>query len=279
MGLINFIKAKLPKPEAKAANGKNVATKKVALCLGGGGARGYAHIGAIKAFEEAGLSFDLVVGTSAGSLVGALYAADIKYAEMDSYAANINMREVHNGIIFTPNDAMKIGKLVTNLIGDAQITNLKKQFACVAVDLIEGKQVIIDSGKVGEAVSASSAVPLFFRPITIGARHLVDGGLLNNIPADVCKMLGATAVVTVDINPTRGGGTNETGIIDVLKATFSIMSANSSINGLRASDVIIAPDLSKFKATSKDGYQEMIELGYSAAKAQIERVKGLFGGI
>lgn len=265
--------------EKKGANFKG-ATKgapvKVALCLGGGGARGFAHVGALKAFEEAGLDFPLCVGTSAGSLIAAFYCAGIKSADLINYAGTINMREVHNGIVFTPNDPMKIGRLVTNLIGDAEIKNLPKQFAAVAVDLIEGRQTILDSGKVGEAVSASSAVPVFFRPLNIGSWHLVDGGLLNNIPADVARMLGADKVVTVDINPTRGGGTAETGMIDVIKATFNIMSANSSINGLRASDVVIAPDLSKFKATSKEGFQEMIDLGYKAAKAKISEIKALY---
>lgn len=259
----------------KGAKKNKAERPKLGLCLGGGGARGFAHIGALRAFEEAGIDFDLCVGTSAGSIIGALYCAGIESDEMQKYGASLNMKEVHNGIILTPNDPMKIARIVTNLIGDAQTEHLKKKFAAVAVDLAEGRQVVLDRGKVGEAVAASSAVPLFFRPVAHGGTNLVDGGLLNNIPADVCRMLGADKVVTVDINPTRGGGTRETGLIDVIKATFSIMSANSSVTGLRLSDVVIAPDLSAFKATSKDGYEQMIELGYRAAKDKIALIRAL----
>lgn len=248
---------------------------KLGLCLSGGGARGFAHIGAIKAFEEAGLDFDLVVGVSAGSIVGALYAAGVTADEMMLYGEGIDMKAVHNGIVVTPNDAAKIGRLVTNLIGNRNIEDFEKRFACVAVDLVEARQVIIDSGDVGQAVSASACVPLLFKPVVSGCRHLVDGGLLNNIPADVCKMLGADKVVTVDINPTRGGGTNELGLLSVIKGTLSIITANSSLMGLKNSDIIIAPDMSRFSASSKEGWQDMIQLGYTEAQKYVGEIRAL----
>lgn len=260
----------------KRGKAPSARTEKVALCLGGGGARGYAHIGAIKAFEEEGIDFSMVVGTSVGSIVGALYAAGVTSAEMIRTGAGLDFKMLHNGLIITPNDPSKIGRIVTSIIGDAEIEHLPKKYCAVAVDLVEGRQVLLDKGSVMTACSASACVPLFYRPVISGEMHLVDGGLLNNIPADVCRLLGADKVVSVDINPTRGGGTAELGIIDVLKATFSIMSANASINGLRATDVLIAPDMSGFKATSKEGFGEMIKLGYDAARAKIDEVKRLF---
>lgn len=250
----------------------------VALCLGGGGARGFAHIGAIKAFEENGIDFDMCVGTSVGSILGALYCAGVKSDEMMRVGDALDMKEIHNGVIFAPNDPMKIGRIVTGVIGDAEIENLPKKFAAVAVDLKQGKQVVLDKGKVSAVCSASCCVPLFFRPVVYNDKHLVDGGLLNNIPSDVCRMLGADKVVSVDINPTRGSGTNELGLIDVLKATFSIMSSNSSIMGIKHSDILIAADTSKFRSTSKLGYEEMTELGYKAALEQINDIKKLING-
>lgn len=260
----------------KSKSKSNGAKPTVALCLGGGGARGFAHIGAIRAFEESGIEFDLCVGTSVGSILGALYCAGVSWGDMMRVGEALDMKEVHNGVIFTPNDPSKIGRIVANVIGDADIENLPKKFAAVAVDLIEGKQVVLDKGKVSTVCSASCCVPLFFRPVVYDGKHLVDGGLLNNIPSDVCKMLGADKVVTVDINSTRGGGTSELGVIDVLKATFSIMSANSSLMGIRHSDVLVAVDTSPYRSTSKNGYEDMIALGYEAAKAQIENIKALF---
>lgn len=245
---------------------KEVIKPVTALCLGGGGARGFAHIGAIKAFEEAGVNFDMIVGTSAGALVGALYAAGIKSDTMIRYASMLSMHDIHNGIFITPNDPMKIGRIVTELIGVKDIESLPVKFAAVAVDLVQSKQAVLDSGNVSIAVSASCAVPVLFRPVVTGGKHLCDGGLKNNIPADVCRMLGATKVVTVDVNPGRGGGTDGTGIIDMIKATLNIMMSNSSAEGLRHSDVIIAPDTSAFSSASKNGWEEMIRIGYEAAK-------------
>lgn len=248
---------------------------KAALCLGGGGARGFAHIGALQAFKEEGIDFDIVVGCSAGSIVGALYAAGVDPKDMLAHGAGIQMKDIKKGFIWSPDDSMKIGKIVSDIIGDAEFKDLKKPFAAVATDLIEGKQVIIDSGSVAMAAAASSTVPLFFKPLVYGNYHLVDGGLLNNIPADVCRMLGADYVITVDVNPTRGGGTEETGLVSVLKASFDIMGANASVQGLINSDIIIAPDLSAFKATNKDGYEEMYRLGYEAAKLKCGEIVNL----
>lgn len=243
-----------------------------ALCLGGGGARGFAHIGAIKAFEEFGIDFDMVVGTSVGALVGALYAGGIKADKMMDTGAMLSMKDIKKGFFFQPDDSTKIGKIVTDILGDVDIEQLNKPFACVATDLVQGRQIIFDSGKVGKAVSASATVPLFFKPIIDGELHLVDGGLLNNIPADVARMMGAEVVITVDVNPTRGSGTSETGLISVLKATFDIMGANSSYHGLINSDIIVAPDLSAYKSTAKDGFEEMYALGYEEAKRKCDEI-------
>lgn len=257
---------------------KNKVPVNAALCLGGGGARGFAHIGALRAFEEAGISFDTVAGTSAGALVGALYAAGIDSTVMSRYGDLLQMRDLHNGIYITPNDPMKIGKIVTDLIGAVEIGSFKRKFAAVAVDIIEAKQAVLDSGNASIAVAASCAVPVLYRPVVFGGKHLCDGGLLNNIPADVCRMLGATHVITVDVNPTRGGGTRGTGLLDMLKATFHIMAANASVDGLRHSDVIIAPDTSAYSSASKNGYKEMIELGYKAAREKIPAIQAILGG-
>ncbi len=270
MGLLHLFKnRKVPQPQLVRPG----------LCLGGGGARGYAHIGALKAFEEEGIDFDLCVGTSVGSIIGALYCAGVPADTMIRFGDQLKLKEIHNGLIIKPNDPLKIGKIVTDIIGDIKIEEMPKKFCAVAVDLIEGKQVLIDSGLVSVACSASSCVPLFFRPVIHNGMHLVDGGLLNNIPSDVCRIMGADKVVTIDINPTRGGGTEDTDIISVLKATFSIMGVNASVSGIRESDVIVAPDLSEFSSTKKTGYMEMIELGYQSAKAQIKNIRTVFNTI
>lgn len=249
---------------------------KVGLCLGGGGARGFAHIGALKAFEESCIEFDLCAGTSAGSLAGAFYCAGLSADEMIAYSHEIDIKDVKTGKLFFPSDPLAIGELFTRRMGNMHIEDMLRPFYCVAVDIVSGKEIVFDKGSVSEAISASCAVPLVFRPVVIGDMHLVDGGVLNNIPASVCRMFGADYVVTVDVNPTRGGGSKELNMFDVVKATFNIMSAHSSVDGLRMSDVIVAPMLGEFSATKKDGFEKMIELGYNAAKEKLELIKKLF---
>ncbi len=244
-----------------------------ALCLGGGGARGFAHIGAIKAFEEAGLQFDIIAGTSAGAIVGALYAYGISADRMLDYGSVLSNRDIHNGNLLMPNDPVKIARIITDFIGDATIEDINarqgKRFACVAVDLITANQIFFTKGHAATAVSASACVPLFFRPVVYNGMHLVDGGVLNNIPTDLCRILGADNVVTVDVNPTRGEGSDKLSTPSVIKTVFSIMSTNASISGIVDSDVLIPVDTDEFSSASKEGFSEMYKRGYDAAKNKI----------
>ena len=251
-------------------------TSSVGLVLGGGGARGFVQVGALKAFKEYNIDFDLCVGTSVGSIIGALYCAGVAPEDIIKISDTLDAIDFHGRILFKPDDPRKIGDVLRRVIGDVNIESLPKKYAAVATDLKTGKQVIISSGSVTDAVSASSAFPIAYAPLFKDGRNLCDGGLTNNIPADVCKMLGADKVVTVDVHTTRGSGTDGTGVFDVLKAMFSIMGANASVVGLMQSDVIIAPDTSAFKATSKAGYMDMIELGYNATIEKIDDIKKLF---
>ena len=248
----------------------------VGLVLGGGGARGFVQVGALKAFYEHGIDFDLVVGTSVGSIVGALYCAGVSVDEITGAAECLDMGDFHGRILFKPDDPRKIGRVVGGLIGDVNIEDLPKKFAAISTDLKTGKQIVLNSGSVLTAVSASSAFPIVYTPLSVDGRNLCDGGLVNNIPADVARLMGADKTVTVDAHGTRGSGTDGTGIFDTLRAMLSIMSANASTVGLMQSDIVIAPDTSAFKSTSKAGYKEMIELGYAAAIERIEEIKALF---
>ena len=189
MGLLG----RLSKNNKKKETGRK---PKIALCLGGGGARGFAHLGALKVFEEEGFDFDLCVGTSVGSLVGAFYSSGIAIDQLIAYSHEIDVKDVKTGKLFFPSEPLAIGELFTRRMGNMHIEDMVKPFYCVAVDIVSGKEVIFDKGSVSQAISASCAVPLIFKPVIIGDKHLVDGGVLNNIPASVCKMLGADFVVT-----------------------------------------------------------------------------------
>lgn len=244
-----------------------------ALCLGGGGARGFSHIGALKAFEEAGLSFDIVAGTSVGAIVGALYCYGVSADRMMEYGASLSAKEIHNGNLFVPNDAAKIARIITDFCGDATIEDIcrkqGKRFACVAVDLVSASQIYFTKGHAATAISASACVPLFFKPVVYNGMHLVDGGVLNNIPTDVCRILGADNVVSVDVNPSRGEGTEKLSVPSVLKSVFSLMNTNASLPGIVDSDVLISVNTEEFSSASKQGYEDMYKRGYEAAKAGI----------
>ena len=184
--------------------------QKVGLVLSGGGARGFVQVGALVAFEECGIDFDLCVGTSVGSIVGALYAAGLPADEIVRAAEKVELGDIHGKLLLKSDDPRKIGNVVYNLIGDANIEDLPKKYAAIACDIKTGKQVVLDRGKVSDAVSASSAFPIIFSPLPKDGMNLSDGGLVNNIPADVCRMLGAKKTVSVDVNTTRGSGVDGT---------------------------------------------------------------------
>ncbi|MBQ0017018.1 MAG: patatin-like phospholipase family protein, partial [Clostridiales bacterium] len=257
---------------------KTILNNKIGIAFGGGGARGFAHVGAIKAFEEAGIEFDEVAGTSAGSLVGALYAYGLTSDEMIEIAKNVKQKDIkRGGIFFMPSDTDGIQNIIKNSIGDVMFDELKRPFTAVAVDLITAKEVHISNGNVAKAVAGSCAVPGFFKPVEFENYRLADGGLQNTIPADVVRNNGCNIVISVDVNFARGYGTESTKLLDILAASIRIMMKSNAVNGKLFSDLVIEPDLRKFKSTSMEGYMDMIKIGYEETKKHIPEIKQMLG--
>ena len=246
---------------------------KVGIAFGGGGARGFAHIGALKAFEEAGIEFDAVAGTSVGSIIGAFYAAGYTTSQMYDIAKQIKVKDIRNSkLFFVPSSTVGIENLITNNLGDINITSLKKPLAIVSVDLRSGDEIIFTKGKLAKAVAGSCCFPGVFNPVEYENMHLVDGGLQNNIPADVLKLFDCDYVIAIDVNPSRGGGTDSLKITDVLAASLGIGTKSNSIKGYVYSDVVIKPDTKRFSSTKATGFDEMIEEGYSATKLMLDDI-------
>ena len=245
------------------------------LALGGGATKGFAHIGAIKAFEEHDIKFDYVAGTSAGAIAGALYCAGATSQDLINVAHALDPKSLRHALSLPPIDTVKLENILRTHIGDITFDNLKIPFIAVAVDLKEGAQVYLKSGNVAKAVSASCAIPFFFRPVIIDNMHLVDGGLLNTVPSEVPKVMGADKVVAVDVNSARGYGTDSLRILEIIGATIRIMGSVNAMMGKAHADILIEPNLKEFKATSKDGYEQMIERGYQAAKASIKQIQNI----
>ena len=251
---------------------------KKGIAFGGGGTRGFSHLGAIKAFEEFGLDFDFIAGTSAGSLVGAFYAAGYTYKQMYDIVKNLREKDIRRNIIpFTPSKIDGVGEIITSNLGDINIEDLKKPFAAVAVDIKSTKEICLTKGNLAKAVMGSCAVPGVFTPVVYNDMILCDGGLQNTIPADVPRYFGCDYVISVDVNKSRTYGTESTKVLDVLTCSIRILMKSNAVRGYVNSDVVIAPETKRFKSTKTDGMDEMIEEGYKATIDVMPQIMEIFG--
>ncbi len=250
---------------------------KIGLSLGGGGARGFAHIGVIRALEEEGLTFSFVSGTSAGSLVGAFYCAGKTYEEMLDIACSIKQKDIRTSkILLMPSKTTGIEALITDNLGDIDIQSLKIPFAPVVVDIKSTEEIALRSGSLAKAVAGSCAVPGIFNAVSRDNMTLLDGGLQNTIPADIPKQFGCDYVVAVDVNSTRAYGTDSDKLLDVMAASIRILMKSNAIKGYVYGEVVVKPELKQFKSTKLNGFMEMIDEGYRATKEAMPAIRELF---
>ena len=254
---------------------------RIALALGGGAARGFAHIGVIKALEAQGIKPDIVVGTSAGSVVAALYASGMSGFDLQKVALQMEESMVADWTL--PNRGVLKGEalqaFINQKVGNRTIQQLPKPLGVVATDLQSGELVLFRRGDTGMAVRASSAVPGMFQPVEISGRDYVDGGLTSPVPAQSARAMGADFVIAVDIsNVTRRD--KLTGTLDVLLQTFSIMGHAISRHELEDADVVIRPKTTEVSSTDFEGRHLAIMEGEKAAvramaelKARLERAR------
>lgn len=247
---------------------------KIALALGGGAARGFAHIGVIKALEAQGITPDMVVGTSAGSVVGALYAAGMSGFDMQKLA--LGMEEDMLADWTLPNRGMLKGEALQDFINqkvkNLSIQKMPKTLGVVATDLQSGEMVLFRQGNTGIAVRASSALPGVFQPVEINGRDYVDGGLTSPVPAQSARNMGADFVIAVDIsNVSRRAKLTST--LDVLLQTFAIMGHAISGHELEDADVVIRPITTAVSSTSFEDRHLAILEGEKAAAAIMPELK------
>jgi NTE family protein len=182
---------------------------KIGYALGGGGARGLSHIGVLKVLEEHNIFPDVIVGTSIGAVIGALYAGGYKASDIERLALGLNWKKMMRlADITLPTGGFIQGKRVTallqSILGDLTFSQLKCTYACATTDVITGEEVILQDGSLIEAVRASISLPGIFRPVPVKGRYLVDGGLLNEVPVSICRRLGADYVIGVNVIPAPG---------------------------------------------------------------------------
>lgn len=247
---------------------------RVGLALGGGAARGFAHVGVIRALEQAGIVPDVITGTSAGAVVGSLYAAGYTSADLLRIAGQLEQSSVRD--LTLPDRGFIRGErlqaFVNRAVQDRPIERLRIRFAAVATDLATGEAVTFRSGDTGLAVRASSAVPGVFQPVTIAGRTLVDGGLTHPVPVAAARALGADVVIAVDISrPPEAGRFADS--IDVILQTFSIMGRAIAAQALREADVVIRPPIGAVGPADFDSRQYAIGEGERATRALLPEIR------
>lgn len=274
-GCSTVTSAPAPQPTAQP---KPARTVKIGLALGGGAARGFAHIGVIKALEAQGIVPDVVVGTSAGSLVGALYAAGNNGFALHKLA--LEMEEAAISDWSVPFFAKATGVLkgealqnyVNRTVNGVPLEKLKVPFGAVATDLKTGQPILFQRGNTGTAVRASSAVPSLFQPVQIGDRYYVDGGLVSPVPVRFAREMGADFVIAVNIS-SQPDSQPSSSAVDVLLQTFAIMGQSINHYELKDADIVIQPQLGTMKGHDFPGRNTAILAGEQAAAALLPDIK------
>ena len=245
---------------------------KVGLALGGGAARGFAHVGVIQVLEEAGIRPSLVVGTSAGSLVAALYASGKTGAQLQQLAETMEEASFADWTLPVFSRGMLRGeafaRYVSTQVNGRAIEAMPMSLGIVATDLNSGQGVLFQRGDTAAAVRASSAVPALFQPVKIAGREYVDGGLVSPVPVRYARQMGAEVVIAVDISAVPEG--NATGDpLRMLLQTFAIMGRSINQFELREADVVLRPRLPGVSGADFAARKRIIQAGREAALAAL----------
>lgn len=247
---------------------------KIALVLGGGAAKGFAHVGVIKALEAHGLQPDIIVGTSAGSVVAAIYAGGYNGFDLQRVALSMDEGTVSDWVL--PNRGFIKGeslqRFINEVLQNRPIERLNRTLAVVATDLQSGEPRVFRSGDAGMAVRASSSVPGIFQPVRINGREYVDGGLVSPVPVKTARDLGADIVIAVDISD-RPKTSRLRDSIDVLMQTFTIMGRVIAGQELQQADVVVTPDITGLSSASFDSRNYAIIEGEKAGLDAVPQVQ------
>ena len=254
---------------------------KVALVLGGGGARGFAHIGVLRVLEGENIPVDLVVGTSIGSIAGAFYCAGVPVNKLEDVAKDVNWKSISNfGIpsivsMFMNENLLsneQLEKFIQKNIGDVRFDQLKIPLVCVATDLNTGERILLREGSVSFAVRASATIPGFFKPVEYRQRYLVDGGLAENIPVNVAKLFDPDVIIAVAVSADITKNTTEN-VFSTLMQSIYIQGSVLDHENLQMADVVIRPDVGSLPAADLKHAYSTVDKGASAARQSVSEIK------
>ncbi|QXW90811.1 MULTISPECIES: patatin-like phospholipase family protein [Neisseria] len=260
----NTVSHTAPKPKAT-----------VALALGGGASKGFAHIGIIKVLKENNIPVKIVTGTSAGSIVGSMYASGMSPDRLELEAEILGKTDLVDLTLSTSGfiKGEKLQNYINRKVGNRPMQQFPIKFAAVATDFESGKPVVFNVGNAGQAVRASASIPNVFQPVVIGNRKYVDGGLSQPVPVSAAKKMGANFIIAVDISARPAKNVSQ-GMFSYLDQTFNVMSQTALHQELGQANVVIKPQVLELGSVGGfDQKQRAIQLGEQAARAALPEIK------
>jgi NTE family protein len=262
--------------------------RKIGLALGGGAARGLAHIGVLEVLEKEGIPIDMIAGTSAGAAIGALYAQGKDASQIKDLALSTGWKQLvslvdlalpRSGFI----EGTRIKNLLRSIMGDIEFSDLRIPLACVATDIRSGEEVIINDGSVLEGVRASISIPVIFTAVKRQDRYLVDGGLVNPVPVSVVKEMGADFIIAANVIPDMGDrtqraqGFKQPNIFNVMLQSIYIATYSLVRSSLEGADIVIEPQLTHIGYGDFHRIRDCISQGELAAQELIHQIKKQLG--
>ena len=253
---------------------KKIFNTKVGLALGGGGAKGVAHIGVLKALEDAKVRPDFIAGTSVGAMVAAMYAFNVSIDTITNIARDLTLSQITtfklNKTGFFTADPLK--EILVEYLGEANIEDSSIPLAIVATDLKKGEEVIFTHGPLADAVCASASIPGVYIPMKMGERTLVDGGIVQSVPVGAVKDMGAGVIIASQLG---GVGVYEEpkNVLDVMRNAFDIALSRRTREEVKEADLVIAMDLRDFSiADNTERYDELFTIGYDTAAKELNKM-------
>lgn len=268
------VKPAPPVPAVKVVPPPPPVKIRIGIALGGGAAKGFAHIGVIKMLEANGFKPEVVSGTSAGSVVGAFYASGMDAFQMQQHAVALDEASIRDVTLFNGGlvRGQKLQDYVNRMVGNRAFDRMKKPFAAVSTQLETGQRTVFVNGNIGQAVRASCSIPGVFEPVKIGRFYYVDGGVVSPVPVDAARQLGADFVIAVDIS-TRITGKTPENLLGVVNQSITIMGQKLGQQEIARADVVIRPKVNDIGPADFEQRARAILEGEKAALAAMPQIR------
>lgn len=243
------------------------------IAFGGGGIRGFMHLGVMKALEENGISADIVTGSSAGSIAAALYASGLPFQQLESITNNVSELELADIVISSQGviNGKNIAEWINDSVPQTDLQSMPVEIGITATDMNLRKSVLIREGDIGQAVQTSSTIPGAFIPVEHNGHILVDGGILTVVPVNYARKMGADFVIAVDIY-CGNQPEPELSSTRMLLSTFRLLSCTLAQSEIASADIIISPDFEPEKNSLFSSKEMAIEAGYQATLAEMPNI-------